>query len=118
MSTISREGFEVCVPKARINPWKFAAGLCLLSAVWASAEDLPHPTPVISFAMPDEVDAPVDPDLNEIAVFDDYSWRAFIAINWPAKMGVRGVPDETKKSAILLIPGPRSSGEPGKLTTS
>jgi hypothetical protein len=35
------------------------------------AEDLPHPAPVIDFAMPSEVDAPIDPDLNEIAVFDD-----------------------------------------------
>ena len=97
--------YKVCVPKARITPWKFAAGLCLLSASLALAEDLPHPTPVISFAMPDEVDAPVDPDLNEIAVFDDYSWRAFIAINWPAKMGLRGVPDETKKIGDFANPG-------------
>jgi hypothetical protein len=47
--------------------------------------------------MPAEVDAPVDPDANEIAVFDDYSWRAFIAINWPAKTAIRGVPDENKR---------------------
>ena len=71
--------------------------LCLLSAMSMSGEDLPHPTPVVSFAMPGEVDAPVDPDANEIAVFDDYSWRAFIALNWPAKPGIRGVPDESKK---------------------
>jgi hypothetical protein len=62
-----------------------------------SGEDLPHPTPVVSFAMPGEVDAPVDPDANQIAVFDDYSWRAFIALNWPAKPGIRNVPDETRK---------------------
>ena len=105
MPTTSREGFKICVAKARKPPWKFAAGLCLLSASLALAEDLPHPTPVISFAIPDEVDAPVDPDLNEIAVFDDYSWRAFIAINWPAKMGVRGVPDETKKIGDFANPG-------------
>jgi hypothetical protein len=79
------------------SSWKLAAGLCLLSANLACGEDLPHPTPVISLAMPGEVDAPVDPDVNAIAVFDDYSWRAFIAINWPAKAGTRGVPDEAKK---------------------
>jgi len=47
--------------------------------------------------MPRDVDAPVDPDLDEIAAFDDYSWRAFIALSWPAKPGVRGVPDESKR---------------------
>jgi hypothetical protein len=78
------------------SSWKLAAGLCL-SVALVRAEDLPHPTPVISFAMPGEVDAPVDPDANQTAVFDDYSWRAFLAINWPAKPGFCGLPDESKK---------------------
>ena len=30
---------------------------------------------------------------NPIAFFDDYSWRAFIALVWPVKAGQRGVPD-------------------------
>jgi hypothetical protein len=85
--------------------WKLAAGLCLFSVPEIWAEDLPHPTPVISFAMPGEVDAPVDPDANEIAVFDDYSWRAFLAISWPAKRGFRGLPDETKKIGDFSDPG-------------
>jgi hypothetical protein len=76
---------------------KITAVLCLVSANFARSEDLPHPNPAIGFEMPREVDAPVDPDLNEIAVFDDYSWRAFIALNWPAKPGLRGVPDGTKR---------------------
>jgi hypothetical protein len=71
--------------------------LCLFTATSRAGENLPHPTPVISPRMPAEVDAPVDPDANEIAVFDDYSWRAFIAINWPAKTAIRGVPDENKR---------------------
>jgi hypothetical protein len=87
------------------SPWRLTAGICLLSAILAMGEDLPHPTPVISFEMPNEVDAPVDPDLNAIAVFDDYSWRAFIAINWPAKSGIRGVPDEAKKIGDISDPG-------------
>ncbi len=89
----------------RLVFWELAALLCLLSAMSISGEDLPHPTPVVSFAMPSEVDAPVDPDANEIAVFDDYSWRAFIALNWPAKPGIRGVPDETKKIGDYSGPG-------------
>ena len=83
------------------RPWSVASTLCLLSAFLVSGEDLPHPVPVIGFQMPSEVDAPVDPDANQIATFDDYSWRAFIALNWPAKMGVRGVPDECKKIGDL-----------------
>jgi hypothetical protein len=89
----------------RLVFWELAALLCLLSAMSISGEDLPHPIPVVSFAMPSEVDAPVDPDANEIAVFDDYSWRAFIALNWPAKPGIRGVPDETKKIGDYSAPG-------------
>jgi hypothetical protein len=77
----------------------------LLFPLLVLGEDLPHPVPVIDFAMPSEVDAPIDPDLNEIAVFDDYSWRAFIALNWPAKTGVRGLPDELKKIGDASDPG-------------
>jgi hypothetical protein len=73
-----------------------AAMVCLVSVVLARSEDLPHPTPRVSSQIPEEVDAPVDPDLNEIAVFDDYSWRLFIALSWPAISGTRGVPDMTK----------------------
>ena len=79
------------------SPWQLVTGICLLSPILARGDDLAHPTPVISFAMPDEVDAPVDPDENAIAVFDDHSWREFIAINWPAKPGLRGVPDDTRR---------------------
>jgi hypothetical protein len=89
----------------RLVFWVLAAFLCLLSATSISGEDLPHPTPVVSFDMPSEVDAPVDPDANEIAVFDDYSWRAFIALNWPSKPGIGGVPDETKKIGDYSDPG-------------
>ena len=84
------------------------SALCLFLPLLVSGEELPHPAPVISFEMPSEVDAPVDPDANQIAVFDDYSWRAFIAINWPAKPGIRGVPDETKKIGDLSGPGART----------
>jgi hypothetical protein len=76
--------------------WKLAAFVGLVSGSLVSGEDLPHPTAVLSSAMPDEVNAPVDPDQNQIAVFDDYSWRAFIALNWPARPGARGVPDQSK----------------------
>ena len=74
-----------------------AVAVFLILEMPVSGEVLPHPIPVISFAMPDEVDAPVDPEADQTANFDDYSWRAFIALNWPANPGFRGAPDETKK---------------------
>ena len=82
-----------------------AFALCLFPPLLVSGEDLPHPATAIGFEMPSEVDAPVDPDANQIAVFDDYSWRAFIALNRPAKPGMRGVPDEAKKIGDLSDPG-------------
>ena len=87
------------------SPWRVAGGLLLFSVLSGSGEDLPHPAPGIGWVMPSEVDAPVDPDDNAIAVFDDYSWRAFIALSWPAKMGIRGVPDELKKVGDFTEPG-------------
>src|SRR5260370_23622607 len=92
------------------SPWKLAAGIYLLSPIFGWGEDLPHPSPVISFAMPDEVDAPVDPDENAIAVFDDYSWREFIAINWPAKRAFRGVPDVTRRIGDFSDPATKVVG--------
>ena len=100
-----RLSFATLLDRPQLNPWKIAAGICLLSANFANGEDLPRPTPVISFAIPSEIDAPIDPDENAIAIFDDYSWRAFIAINWPAKPEIRGVPDVTKKFGDFSDPG-------------
>ncbi|MBV8590319.1 MAG: hypothetical protein JO212_09710, partial [Acetobacteraceae bacterium] len=88
-----------------LRTWKFSALICLLSAGLVPGADLARPTPRITYEMPDEVDAPVDPDADELAAFDDYSWRAFIAIDWPAKLGIRGVPDETKKIGDFSDPG-------------
>src|SRR4051794_5993287 len=60
-------------------------------------------TPQIRF----ERIADVPPGLPEILrPFDNFSWRAFIALNWPALSGAanRGQPDTAKK---LSDPGPR-----------
>jgi hypothetical protein len=92
------------------------AGICLLSPIFARGEDLPHPAPVISFAMPEEVDAPVDPDENAIAVFDDFSWREFIAIKTPPPkwFGRRGrlITSCFKNKEQSLRNGLRSMGSP------
>jgi hypothetical protein len=39
-----------------------------------------------------------------IDYFDDYSWRAFIALVWPAKAGLRGVPDTSKTVGMPGLP--------------
>ncbi len=62
------------------------------------------PTPVISSEIPHDVCIP-DGFVNvPMEYFDDYSWRAFVALIWPAAPGRRGEPDVTKGVAA---PGPR-----------
>ncbi|MHC2283926.1 hypothetical protein ACVME8_010596 [Bradyrhizobium diazoefficiens] len=46
--------------------------------------------------VPSEVCIPVSSNDNSIAFFDDYSWRAFIALVWPALPKHRGEPDPKK----------------------
>jgi hypothetical protein len=73
----------------------------LFAAVFGGAvrlyADLPHPPVTVSPVIPTEVDAPVNVTDNPIAVFDDFSWRSFIALNWPAVAGQRGTADTHKK---------------------
>jgi hypothetical protein len=38
-------------------------------------------------------------EIPPIVFFDDYSWKIFIALTWPAKQDVRGVADTSKKIA-------------------
>lgn len=63
----------------------------------ATCPDAPVTT-ITSSQVPCDVCIPSSfpgPD-NAIAFFDDYSWRSFIALVWPALEGHRGVPDTTK----------------------
>ena len=57
----------------------------------------PLPTPVVS---PDaKPDVPQTPGPSPFPFFDDYSWRSFIALNWPATSDPmkRGQPDRSKR---------------------
>jgi hypothetical protein len=45
-----------------------------------------------------------DPGGFPIDFFDNYSWRIFIAVNWPAADGQRGVPDTTKSISDKTLP--------------
>jgi len=57
----------------------------------ASAPDVPATT--ISPQMPNDACIPTGFPGNPIDYFDDYSWRAFLALVWPAAEGARGQPD-------------------------
>jgi len=78
--------------------------LCLLLACGLGAGLVPTalgqaPAPVVnSPAVPADVSIPATfpSNQNPIPFFDDYSWRTFIALVWPALNGRRGEPDETK----------------------
>jgi hypothetical protein len=64
-----------------------------------------EPAPNVgSSQMPDDVCIPHN--FTDVATdyFDDYSWRAFVALVWPASADHRGVPDAAKK---LTDAGPR-----------
>jgi hypothetical protein len=57
-------------------------------------------TPVVTITSPQtpaDVCIPAGFGGNRIRFFDDYSWRAFISMIWPAANGQRGVPDMGKQ---------------------
>jgi hypothetical protein len=59
---------------------------------------------VTSPQVPADVCIPDPFTLLTIDYFDDYSWRAFVAMVWPAAKGQRGAPDTAKS---VGAPGPR-----------
>ncbi len=84
------------------------AALCFLalSVTKASAQSCPNPPPVnvTSSTVPSDVCIPSGFSGNPIQFFDDFSWRSFVALVWPALTGQRGTPDTTK---TVGGPGPR-----------
>jgi hypothetical protein len=55
------------------------------------------PSPIINSPQPPtDVQIPPTVSGNPIAFFDDYSWRIFISMVWPAAPGKRGTPDLSK----------------------
>src|SRR5712671_3068628 len=81
----------------------FAAAIsvaCTFAATAAKADDCPPADqlrPVLTAPAATRVprDACIAPFVGNpipLAYFDDYSWRAFIALVWPAKSGVDGLP--------------------------
>ena len=87
-----------------------AAGLAILLTGGAAAQRpaLPAcpatPIPGLSAQMPADVCIPDGFPGIAVDHFDDYSWRAFVALVWPAAPGRRGVPATT---AGIGTSGPR-----------
>jgi hypothetical protein len=85
------------------------AALATLATARASQPPAPppcpaHPVPALSAQLPADVCIPEG--FTDIAVehFDDYSWRAFVGLVWPAASGHRGVAAASKGVAAR---GPR-----------
>jgi hypothetical protein len=55
------------------------------------------PSPTVSYNAPQDVEIPAGFSGDPVAFFDDFSWRTFVALNWPAADGSRGEPDTTKE---------------------
>ncbi|MDB5089762.1 MAG: hypothetical protein JWR09_3756 [Mucilaginibacter sp.] len=62
------------------------------------------PATILSPVIPGDVQIPAGTKVQPIVFFNDYSWRIFVALTWPAKQDARGVADSSKK---ISDPGPR-----------
>jgi len=72
------------------------------------AQDCANP-PVVTIAsssLPQDVCIPsgFPSTQNPIQFFDDYSWRAFVSMIWPAQLNQRGIPDPAKKPGDVSGP--------------
>src|SRR5437660_7089628 len=74
----------------------------VFAACAATCPNPPHP--VVNSQVPADVCIPHPFTGLTINFFDDYSWRAFIALVWPAAQNRRGIPDDTRG---IDAPGPR-----------
>src|SRR5262245_35029591 len=77
----------LAVSRARSGPPRLAADPVPITKATVSPE---IPTEVVDGA---GVPLPVAVSALPIDFFDDFSWRSFLALNWPAKPDVRGEPD-------------------------
>jgi hypothetical protein len=75
--------------------------------------DHPYPVAELTYGVPDEVCGAKDmlAPMN-LAFFDDYSWRAFIALVWPTREGKRGEADPGGKLEQPLPAGVMPGGPP------
>lgn len=89
----------------------FAGALLIITGSGSTAlnkpqDTCPNPPSVVitSPQVPADVCIPDGFSGNPIQFFDDFSWRSFIALVWPAQQGQRGTPDTAQ---TINGPGPR-----------
>jgi hypothetical protein len=82
-----------------------AGAILLMLSSTAFAQQCPPPTPSISSStLPTDVSNQVLQCDNGINFFDDFSWRSFVALIWPAANGQRGVPDTGQSNFPVNMP--------------
>ncbi|HXJ37829.1 MAG TPA: hypothetical protein VNH18_01050 [Bryobacteraceae bacterium] len=73
-------------------------GVALAAAALTMAQACPNPpVPTIDGKLPADVCIPSGFTDLTIDFFDDYGWKAFLAMVWPAQSGHRGLPDSSRK---------------------
>ncbi|MFY0529432.1 hypothetical protein ACN28I_41795 [Archangium gephyra] len=86
------------------------SGAWPLAAAAQRAKAPSRPEPTVSLNIPVNVSAPFPKAEDNLPYFDDFSWREFIALTWPVRVGTsapfpRGVPDSKKKYGDVSVPG-------------
>lgn len=89
----------------------FLGRLCMAGYFFSMLADGAPPCPnlpltadISSAQVPGDVCIPNGFVGNPIAFFDDYSWKSFVSLMWPALQGQRGAPDSAKKIGDLGQP--------------
>jgi hypothetical protein len=76
--------------------WVLAAAALWLPATLAAQRCPDHPEPSVTPKAPADVCIPKGFTEVPIEYFDDFSWRVFVSMIWPADPKQRGAPDATK----------------------
>jgi len=76
----------------------FVPGLVYFSNTASAQPTCPNPPPVVINSSQPPADICLPPNVPGVPFqfFDDFSWRSFIALVWPALNGQRGTPDTAK----------------------
>src|ERR1041385_4684546 len=71
---------------------------------WPNSFPQRMPSPTISGNVPRQVVITSNPPTPQEArpFFDNFSWESFIALNWPAQPGARGVPDQPNNQSTFF----------------
>jgi hypothetical protein len=69
---------------------------CLVTTLLVAVGQAQVVKPTVAAAAPGDVEIPDGFAADPVFFFDDFSWRTFVALNWPALGNQRGEPDTNK----------------------